>query len=175
MSQDPRTMYFRISIIINVIFILGTLFVLMKYQVLFASKSNFAFTSPHTAVFRSAETAQTLGQQQATQSKRVIAGKITEIKASAISLEAYGPDGSKKAVVLSANASTEYFKLSFLSPPSQSQTAGEPPKKIAIQKTDIEVGDFISALFESEVDLSTQTTLTPKTINLLPPPQALPK
>lgn len=171
MSQDLRTMYFRISIIINVIFILGTLFVMMRYQVLFALKPNFTFTSMRTAVLRPAETAQILGQQQDAQLRPIIAGKITEIKESSISLEAYGPDGSKKSVVLSTNASTKYFKISFLSPPDKSQTSGEPPKQTAIQKTDIKVGDFISALFESQVDLDTQTTLTPKTINLLPPPQ----
>ena len=175
MPHDQRTMYFRLSIIINIVFVLGALFVMMKYQVLFASKSSFSFTSPRTAIFRPAETAQTPGQQQATQSRKIIAGKVIEIKDSNISLEAYGADGSKKAIALSTNESTKYFKLSFLSLSSQSQTAGEPPKQTAIQKADIKVGDFISAVFESEVDINTQTTLTPETINILPPPQVLPK
>ena len=175
MPHDQRTMYFRLSIIINIVFVLGALFVMMKYQVLFASKSSFSFTSPRTAIFRPAETAQTPGQQQATQSRKIIAGKVIEIKDSNISLEAYGADGSKKAIALSTNESTKYFKLSFSSSPDQSQTAGGLPKQTAIQKADIKVGDFISAVFESEVDINTQTTLTPETINILPPPQVLPK
>ncbi len=170
MPQDQRTMYFRLSVIINAVFILGALFVMMKYQVILASKPSFVFTSPHTTAFGPTETAQTLGQRQDTQSKPIgaIVGQVTEIKDSSILLEAYGTVDSKKTVTLSINESTEYFESSFPS-------AGGPPKQIAIQKTDIKVGDFVSALFESQVDINTQTAFTPKTISVLPPPEVLPK
>ena len=57
---------------------------------------------------------------------------------------------------------------------STSYAGSGPPQQTAIQKTDIKVGDFISALFENQVDVHTQTIFIPKTINLLPPPQVLP-
>lgn len=138
---------------------------------LFALKPEFTLTSARTAVLRPAEIAQTLEQQQNAQSKPIIAGKVTEISGNSISLDVYGADGSRKEAVLSVNESTKYLKTSFLSPPEKGKTIAEPPKEVAIQKTDIKIGDFISAIFESQIDLNTETVLTPKTINLLPPPQ----
>ena len=174
MPPESRKIYFHISLIINVVFILGALFLLMKYQVLFGSKPNLMLTSPHSATFNKfAEPTQSPNQQPASQLRPFLAGKVTDIKGTSISLDAYSADGSKKAVVFSVNESTKYFKI-ILASSGQPQAAGEPPKPIVIQKIDIKVGDFISALFESPVDLNNNNILVPKTINLLPPPQILP-
>ena len=80
MPHDQRTMYFRLSIIINIVFVLGALFVMMKYQVIFASKLSFTFTFPNTTIFRPVETAQIQGQQLDTQFKPIIASYFENAK-----------------------------------------------------------------------------------------------
>lgn len=99
------------------------------------------------------------------QPKVILGGRVLATTDSTLSFELLNIP-PRKTIILTPGPHTNYFKV--VSDPAEAS------KLMPIQKTDIKVGDYISAVFPSAIDINSQLLLNPDSINLLPPPPITP-